>query len=158
MNKSLLNKIILFTIVEYLEKQMLDEESYQRDAMRKIVSSINGWKTFHRFSRAEAELVGKWGQTEAMTKLREVEVDYSIYALELLQLYVTLVPKKQRAHLGISDAKITMLKANLIKDMLRLKQRGGSYDRIKDITDQSRLVAKRFFHYFDEQTNKQKDA
>jgi len=149
---SIFNKVMLHTISSYLEKQVEDKETYERDFLVKILGALKAYQMLHRFDSNEAKMVAEIGEHEAMEKMKVIEIDFSIYSIELLQLFVDEIPKKQRPHLNIADKKIRALKANLIKDMLRLKFRDDeSYARVKEIVDQSRLVAKRYFFYMFEQ-------
>ena len=150
MKRSVFNKVVLFTVLEYLEKQMKEKSTYQRDVMLQLLGQIKGYKTFARFSQEEANELSLLGSTPAIKKLREIEVDYSIYALELMALWVKLVPKRQRPHLNFSDSRILKLKSTLIMDMIRMKAQNADYaENVALIVSDSRLVAKKFIHLLD---------
>ena len=145
MTKATFNKAILFTILEYLEKATLAENAYERDKLLRLKSCISGYRAFHKFSREEALYLTELGKRKEMIRLRENEVDWAIYALELMYMYITTIHKKDRPHINFSDAKIKLLKAHLITDMLRLKQNNiESYDRVKEIINDSRITAKMY--------------
>ena len=153
--RSSLNKIILFTVMEYLDKHTKTKSCYQRDKMIKILGAVKGYSVFHRFSKEEAEYITKLGKTDTMKNIKEIEVDYAVYALELLNIWIDIIPKKERPHLNYSDKRIKFLKAELIRDLLALKYKNEEeYSKVKEIVTQSRIVAKQFFHYFDEETRK----
>jgi hypothetical protein len=106
--------------------------------------------TFHRFSPEEYTEVMKIADTEFMKNMINIEVDRTIFALELLYLYVKDIPKKDRANLNISDKKLLNSKVELITDMLKLKQRNpDGYERIKEIVDDSRIAAKSYFGFIE---------
>ena len=149
LNYNILNKVVLFTVLEYIEKQKSQhDEIYQREELTKIASSIKGYQMFHRFSQSEANVVIALGKEPSMQKLKETEVDYAIYAIELLYLWAKQVPNSNRPHLNYSDTRIRKLKTTLIMDMLKTRET-ESHPRIKEIVEQSRLVAKHFFGFFE---------
>ncbi len=148
LNYNVLNKVTLFTVLEYIEKQRKEhKDMYHADELIKLSGAIKGYQTFHRFSREEALVVTELGKEPSMQKLKETEVDYAIYVIELLYLWSKL-PKAKRPHLNYSDAKIAKLKSNLVMDMLRTKDT-ENHAQVKEIIEQSRLVAKQFFGFFE---------
>ncbi len=145
MKQSTLHKIVLFTVFEYLQKHCKDETVYQRDKLIEVVSKILSYRMFHKFSKEEAESSQELGSRPEFVKLAKQEVDYSLFAIELLNIWVDAIPKKKRPHLNMSDKRIKDLKANLVIDSLKLKQKNTeSYERVKAIVDDSRLTAKQF--------------
>jgi hypothetical protein len=89
----------------------------------------------------------------------EVQIDRTIFALEMLYIYVTDLPKNKRANLNISDKKLLAAKGELIKDMLKLKQRSDlNYDRVKEIVDDSRIAAKKYFYFIKDYNEKNENA
>jgi hypothetical protein len=98
----------------------------------------------------------KIADTQFMKDMVNVQVDRTIFALEMLYLYVKEIPKHKRANLNISDTKLLAAKGELVKDMLKLKKRSDlDYNRVKEIVDDSRLAAKRYFYFvkdYDEET------
>lgn len=145
MNKSTFNKAILFTVYEYLDKATKEDSTYQRTELIKLKSSITGYRVFHRFSKEEALNLEEIGKRPEFIRLRENEVDWAIYALELMFLYISFVNKSDRPVMNYSDTRVKKLKANLITDMLKLKHKDAeSHARIKSIIDDSRLTAKMY--------------
>jgi hypothetical protein len=147
--------IILYTIEAYLD-DISNETTYNFPFMLKLRTAIRGYMTFHRFNNEEYKYVMKIADTDVMKKMTEIQVDRTIFALEMLYLYVKEIPKKERANLNISDKKLLKAKAELITDMLKLRQRNeDSYKRVKEIIDDSRLAAKRYYYFikdYDETT------
>lgn len=153
MNHNLFNKVIIFTVLEYLEQQLL-KDTYRREELLSILSALRGYRTFHRFTQEESKLIVNIGNTEAVQRLKDIEVDFSIYSISMLNLWVDLIDKKKRPSLNISDKRIKKLHSNLIMDMLGLKQRDeGEYLRIKEIVSQSKQTAKMFVNLMEEGIN-----
>ncbi len=146
MNKqSMFNKVILFTCLEYIEKQVENKDTYRRDFMVRILSSLRSYRVMHRFSKEEAIYIAEFGKKEEFQKIKEKEVDYAIYSISLINLWLDIVDKKDRPVLNISPVKIKQLQSNLVMDMLKLKQRDkGSYSVVKEIVFDSQLTAKIF--------------
>ncbi len=146
MNKqSMFNMIVLFSVLDYIEKQVEDTETYQRDFMLRILGSLRGYRVMHKFSKEEAIYITEFGKKEEFQKVKDIEVDYAIYSISLLNRWLDVTDKKNRPHLNISPVKIRRLESNLVMDMLRLKQRNTeSYVKIKEIVQDSKLTAKRF--------------
>ena len=145
--KLVCQKLILFTIEGYLD-DISPYSTYNYEFMLKLRSAIRGYMTFHKLTPAEYKQIIALSDTEYMMKLRDVEVDRTLFALELLTMYISLVPKKQRATLNISDKKLLHAKSELIMDMLKLKRKDdASYKRVKEIADDSRITAKGYYGY-----------
>jgi len=149
MTRSMYHRTILFTCLEYIDRQLQSDETYRADELRVILERLKAFKSFRRFNAEEAKELAKIGEQEAFQNIKKIEVDFSIYSLSLLYEWTKLTPKKQRPQLMISDAKITSLYSGLVIDMLRLKQRGTNYEKIKQIVDDSKLTAKKFIHLLD---------
>ncbi len=147
----ILNKLVIFTALEYIQKAVEEETTYEREFMLRILGQLKAYRVMHRFNQEEANMLTRLGEEPAMKAIREKEIDFGIYSLSLLTLWIERIPKKERPHLNISDAKIMKLKSNLIMDVLRLKQKNkDSYERVKEIVDDSKLVAKQFFAHVEE--------
>jgi len=148
-------KLICFTIEAYLD-EINSKETYNYPFMIKLRTAIRAYMTFHRFSPKEYTEVMKIADTQFMKDMVNVQVDRTIFALEMLYLYVKEIPKHKRANLNISDTKLLAAKGELVKDMLRLKKRSDlDYNRVKEIVDDSRLAAKQYFYFvkdYDEET------
>ena len=150
MNKPMHNKLILHTVDMYLEKA-LENDCYQKDNIRLLRSKILGYKTFHKFTKAESDEIIALGTHQYMVRLRERHVDYAVYALSLLAEWVERRDKKDRPALNISDKRMLEMKSNLIMDMLMLKKREPEiYNKVKDIIAESKMVAKMYVTYTEE--------
>jgi len=151
MNKqSVFQRLIAYTIEGYLS-DIDPKTTYNYYFMLKLRTQIRAYRTFHRFDKEEHDEIIKVADSEYRKNAREQQVDRTIFALELLYLYVTQKPKHKRAHLNISDNKLKGAKAELITDMLKLKQRRElEYDRVKEIISDSRISAKGYFGYCEE--------
>jgi len=152
-NYTTFNKLILFTASEYLNSAIKD--SLTSDPLHiRIVSGINGFRTFGRFSAEESKQLQEIGTHEYMNKLKKIDVSFVVYALELLRLWVTEVPKEHRKniYLGVGNKKLLKGKSVFVVDMLKLKQRDEEkYKETREIIDVSTLTAKQFFFYMFEQ-------
>jgi len=143
-------KLVLFTIEAYLD-EINDETTYNYPFMIKLRTAIRGYMQFHKFSPDEYAVVKDIADTEFMKSMVDVEVDRTIFSLELLYLYVKEIPKKDRANLNISDKKLLGAKVDLVMDMLKLKKdRPDSYLRVKEIVTDSRIAAKKYFMFIEE--------
>jgi len=150
-------RIILYSVEGYLD-DISSSTTYNYAFVLRIRTAIRSYITFHRFNPDEYRLVMKLADTDAMQKMSSMEVDRVIFAIELLYLYTTLIPKKDRAHLNISDEKIKKLKSQMIIDMLKLKGKDAeSHKRVKEIIDSTRVAAKHYYYfierYIDEETS-----
>lgn len=146
------NKTILFTVEMYLSRA-LAEGTTREDFHRKIVSGIRSYQTMGRFSSVEAAKVSAVGEHEYMKKLKEIEISYVVYALELIKLWVTHVPEKYRKniYLGVSSKKLLKGRATFAVAMLDLKRRDSKkYEELKNIIDQSVITAKNYYFYLEE--------
>jgi len=157
---SLSQRIILYSVEGYLD-DISSKTTYNYAFVLRIRTAIRSYITFHRFSPDEHKLVMKLADTPEMKGMSEYGVDRTIFAIELLYLYVTLIPKSDRAHLNISDEKIKKLKSQMVMDMLKLKQENEeSHKRVKEIIQDTRVAAKRYYHfierYIDEETGNTK--
>ncbi len=146
-NQSVFQRLIIYTVEGYLE-DIKDTETYNYPFMLKLRTAIRGYMTFHKFNKEEHDRIIEIAESEYITKARENQVDRTLFALELLFLYIGEIPKKERANLNISDKKLISAKSEFIMDMLKLKRREDlNYKRVKEIADDSRISAKGYFHY-----------
>jgi hypothetical protein len=158
MNLYLKQRLIIYSIEAYLD-EISSEETYNYPFMIKLRTAIRAYMTFHKFSPEEYEEVMKIADTQFMKDMVEIQVDRTIFALEMLYLYVKEIPKDKRANLNISDKKLLAAKGELIKDMLKLKQRSDlNYDRVKEIVDDSRIAAKKYFYFIKDYNEKNENA
>ncbi len=147
MTRSVKLNILLYTVEGYLD-DISKEQTYNYEFMLRIRTAIRCYMTFHRFSPEEHKEVMRLADDPFMAKMTEVLVDRTIFGLELLYLYITRIPKHERANLNIADKKILQLKAELVKDMLKLKGRSADdYGRVKEIVDDSREYAEKYFDF-----------
>ncbi len=136
------NKLTLLTVLEYLTTQLEQPDTYQREFIQRIKVALDGYLIFHRLSPEEAKTLTDLGNDTYMKKIREIEINYGLFAMELLVLH------KDKLSINISKKKILQYKSNLIKDLLKLKYRNEeSYAKVKAITDDSRITAKSYYHY-----------
>ena len=150
MSSKLFQKVILFTIEAYLD-DINPKDTYNYPFMLKIRTAIRGYLVWHKMSPEEADKVISTGKHEFMEKLTHQQIDRTIYALELLYLYIKEIPKRERANLNISDEKIKLAKAGLVTDVLKLKHKNTETGaRIKEIVKESRVTAKQYYAYLEE--------
>ena len=152
MNKQqLFQRLILYTIEGYLD-DIKNDTTYNYPFMLKLRTAIRSYMVFHKFNREEYNEVMRIADTEFMENAKEQMVDRVIFALEMLFLYVKEIPKNKRAMLNISDSKLIQAKTGLIMDMLKMKQsRPESHTRVKEIIEDSRINAKRYFYFCQEE-------
>ena len=146
---SLKQRLVLFSVEAYLDDISV-ETTYNYPAMLELKSAISAYIITHRFSKEEHKLVLALADTDVMKAMTDTEVDRNLFSIELLYLYVTKIPKKDRAHLNISDKRLTSLKSTLIVDMLKLKHDNpDSHLRVKSILDDTRVAAKRYYSHIE---------
>ncbi len=144
------HKLIMHTVDLYIEKALQGGEVYQKDKLIQLHTKLMGYKTFHKFSPEETKVLEKVGEYEEMKKLKEVWVDFSVYATSLLNEYLNYYDKKDRVKLNINDNKIKAIRADVVKDMLLLKKKDEeSYNKVKEVIDISRQTAKRYLYITD---------
>ena len=145
------DKVVLFTVVEYLGKQLDSKsETYNEIEMKKVFAKLDTYRKTHLFSRKEAEELRDIGKKPAFEHVKDMPVDYSIYAIELLALWAKNTAKKDRAKIFYSDDKIFKLKSTMVMDMIRMNSRDPeAAARVRGIITDSRLVAKMFINLID---------
>ena len=151
-NYTLFNRLILFTTEAYLARS-IEEGLTQEEFHKKLVSGIRSFMVMGRFSKEEQKLLQELGEDPIMEKIKMTEVSFVVYALELMRLWVTEVPRKVRKniYLGVSNKKLLLGRAYFVKTMLHLKQTDEeSYKEKRQIIDDSVLNAKHFFAFFEE--------
>jgi len=145
----LFKKLILFTVEGYLTKAM--EEGLTQEPLHKdLVSGIRSYMTFGRLSPDEAKILIELGNDEYMEKIKKIEIAFVIFAMELMRLYVTEIPREERKgiYLGVSNKKLLHGRAYFAKTMLVMKQTNPEvYKEKREIIDDSVLTAKKFFGY-----------
>ncbi len=146
----LFNRLILFTVEAYLTKSK--EDGHTDDEMHnRLISGIRAYQTMGRFSQEEAKLLQELGETETAKKIKQKEISFVVYALELMKLWIEEVPVQYRKsiYLGVSNKKLKLGRATFAMGMLRLKKEDKErYDNLKEIIDESVINAKHFFGYF----------
>ena len=146
-NKDVFQRLMLFSVEGYLS-DIKSGVTYNYDFLHHLKNRILIYMKTHRFSPKEYEIVKALADTDFMKGMVNEEVDRTIFALEMIYLYVKEIPKKDRALLGISDDKLLRSKSLLITDMLKLRVKDQEqHKRVKDIIDSSRLSAKKYFNY-----------
>lgn len=147
---SMFQRLILFSVEAYLD-DIEPKETYEYNKLLAIRQSIRSYILFHKFDKEEDRYLKVLADTPTMKSMSDMEVDRHIFAIELLYLYTTLLPKKDRAHLNIADKKILLVKSTMVIDMLKLSKKDSeSHKRVKEIIDDSRIAAKTYYHFIDE--------
>ena len=150
------DKLIIHTSYEYI-RHALDGGCYQEAGLRKVKNALTGLNVFYKFTPQEHKKLGQLGETETAINIRKVEIDYSVFAMSILNEYVTNTPKKDRIKFNVSDENIKSLMAKLVKDMLSLKLRNKEkYDDTKRIVEDSKQTAKRFYNFFENELKETK--
>ena len=149
-SKTQAKSLLIINYIEVYLDEINSNETYNYPFMIKLRAAITAYLTLDRFSRKEYEEVMKIADTQFMKDMVNVQVDRTIFALEMLYLYVKEIPKHKRADLNISDTKLLAAKGKLVRDMLKLKKHSDlDYNRVKEIVDNSRLAAKRYFDFIE---------
>ena len=146
-NKDQLHEaLILFTVMESLGKEV--NTGVSKDPLhRKIVGRLKAWSTMRRFSQEEAKHLIELGKDAYMEKLKETEISYTVYGLELLKQWVE-DPRFAKRSIGVSKDKLKLGRAAFAVDMLKLKKRDeAQYKETKKIIDDSVLTAKKFYSF-----------
>lgn len=144
----LINKVVIFSCEAYIIEALKDKDVYQRDNLITILGKIRGYKVFHKFTKEENKMLAEIGKTDAVEKIKKIDVDFSIYAISLLREWIMNIDKKDRPDLNISDKRILKLRGKMGADRLALNtQDDEESSRIKEIINQSEEIAKQFFHH-----------
>ena len=142
-------RIVLYSVEAYMDN-INAETTYQYENMLKLRSGIRAYMHSHRFSPTEYKEVNKLADEPTMIAMADMEIDRTIFAIELIYLYVYNIPKGERAIIGMSDKRIKHLKSTMTVDMLKLKQKKPeSHSRVKEIIVDSRLAAKKYYGFID---------
>jgi len=149
--KSVFQRLIIYSIEGYLD-EINPKETYNYNFMIKLRTAIRMYMNTHKFTTEEYnKLINPLSREAFMFKMNTIQIDRTIFALELLYLYVTGIDKKDRALLNIGDKKLLGAKSELIKDMLKLKSRKKlDYEKVNEIVKESRLGAKSYFGFCEE--------
>ena len=138
--------LILFTAEAYLAESFKDGLTGE-DWHRKIVSAINAWKTFRRFSSEELALIQEISKDEVMERIKQTEISFVVYALVLLQLLAN-DPMKRNVTLSVSKKKLRVGDSVFVVPMLKQKRADlEKYESLKNIIAESRINAKHFYYY-----------
>jgi len=146
------NRLILFTVEAYLARA-IEEGLTHEEFHKKLVSGIRSFMVMGRFSKEEQERLKILGEDTIMEKIKNKEVSFVVYALELMRLWVTEVPREVRKnlYLGVSNKKLLLGRAYFVKTMLHLKHTDEeNYKEKRQIIDESVLNAKHFFSFFED--------
>jgi len=146
-NKTQLHEaLILFTVMETLGKEV-NANVTTSPFHKKIVGRLKAWSTMRRFSQKEAKHLISLGENPYMEKLKQSEISYVVYALELLKLWEADVDYKKNG-IGIPRAKLKAGRAVFALDMIKLKKRDSDkYVETKTIIDDSVVTAKKFYSF-----------
>lgn len=139
------NKICLFTVEEHLTKAK--DAGLTEDPIHfQIINQINAYKQFGKFSLNEAKAVIKMGLEDDVQRITSGNYDWIIFALELLKLWVDHIPKDQRPHLNMNDARLKIGRSQYAVQMMKLKQTNPEqYSKEHEIIRDSGINAKKFF-------------
>ena len=136
-------KLILHTVDLYLT-QGLKGNVYQRAVVQNIASKIAGYNIFHKFTQDEHKTLISIGKEPYMQRLKEVQIDWTVYALELLVLLL----KDGNKIVNLNNKKVYEYKSKMVMDMIGLKHDDAEkHSATKEIVMQSRLVAKQYYEY-----------
>ena len=145
-SKQLHEALILFTVMETLGKEVSAGVSTS-DFHKKIVGRPKAWSTMRRFSQEEAKLLVALGSDPYMEKLKETEISYTVYALELLKLWEADADYK-KSGIGVSRSQLKAGRAVFALDMIKLKKRDSEkYAETKTIIETSVITAKKFYSF-----------
>jgi hypothetical protein len=100
-----------------------------------------------RFSKDEAKHLIKLGDDPYMEKLKQAEISYVVYALELLKLWEADVDYK-KSSIGIARSQLKAGRATFALDLIKLKRRDSEqYKETRQIIDDSVITAKKFYSF-----------
>ena len=137
--------LILFTVQAYLERSIAGGITIDL-FHRQIVGAIEAWKTMRRFSIEEVKLITEIGNDEYMQKLKQQEISFIVYALELMKQWADNAGRNDT--INVSKKKLKRGRATFAIDMLSLKKRDiEKYKETKQIIDDSVVNAKHFYSY-----------
>lgn len=147
--KKIFDKLIVHTTYLYISEALKNEVCYQRDSLIEVKSKLAGLHIAYKFTDDEHKALVDAGSTEEAKRIKDKEIDFSIFAISLICEYIADKPKKERIQFNMSDAKINTLMACLVRDMLELKHRDESrYANTKEIVEHSKSTSKEFYQYF----------
>jgi len=147
------NKLILFQVEAYLARAIEDGMT-KEDIHMKLISGIRSYMTMGRFSAAEAKLLEELGETPTAKHIKEQQISFVVYAMELIKLWVENVPLQYRKsiYLGVGNKKLRAGRAYFALLMLKQKMADKKkYDELRVIIDSSVVTAKRFYMYFEKE-------
>jgi len=148
-------KLVLFTAQAYFEAALKDGTS-QDPFHKKIATAIEAWKMLRRFSSKEHKLVVDIGEHDYMQKIKNTEISFVVYALQLMKLWAEDADYR-KSSINISKKRLRMGGATFAIDMLKLKQRDSEkHKELRAIIDQSVLNAKNFYYYTKEKISEAK--
>ncbi len=134
--------------MEYIKKELEEEHVYNRPFLQRLSSALSGYTVFHRLDVKEAEALTLLGETPYMIRIRTEEINYGLFALELLTLHI------EHLTINVSKKKILKYKADSVMDLLKLKQKDSEvYTKVQKTVKDSRLSAKMMYHYTKEYIN-----
>jgi len=143
--------MVLFTVQAYLERSIHDGLTKEPVHFR-IVSGIEGWKTMRRFNLKEVEILQDLGKDDYMGKLKNEEVSFVVYALQLAKRAV----EAYDFHIGVGKKHLRKGRANFALEMVKLKYNDNDkYKELRQIIDASVINANKFFDYTMEKLHEQ---
>ncbi len=145
----LFNKMILFTSEMYLQKA-IDAGFTAEPLHKQIVDGVHSYLMVGKFSGEEAKMVLEMGDDEYLKNLKEIQISWVVYALELLRLWVTEIPHQDRKaiYLGVGNKKLKLGPGVFVMSMLNLKKEDKEkYEELSALIKESKITAKKFFMY-----------
>ena len=138
--------LMLFSASAYIQDEIKNGNTND-ELHHKIVSGIEAYKTFRRFSAEELKLIQDIQKDEAMSRITKTEICFVCYALSILKL-LSEDESKRDVIIGVSKKKLRMGDSVFVIPMLKEKRRDiERYERLKKIIEESRVNAKLFYSY-----------
>jgi len=141
------NKVILYTIKDYIEKSI--EDGLEPSPLHfRLLGATRVFKRENPINDDDREAMKPIRESEELQKIVSTHVSFLVYTLELIKQYVEQVPKEYRPLFNISDKKLIIGRGSFAIGMLQLKQRGAEkHAELTDIINDSIITAKHFFNF-----------
>lgn len=148
MNKyQMFNNVLLRHVLQYIDTEK-KEDNHIPDIAHKIRLQAFYFKAINNFTDEEIKQLMEIGEEEEFIWIKNKEISLIVMALELMKLWVDIVPKENRPVFNISDKKLTMGKNHYILGLIDLKHREPElYKEKKEIVESTAAHAKVWFSY-----------
>lgn len=142
-----LSKVILYTILSYIEKSI--EEGLEPSPLHfRLLGATRVYKRENPINDYDREAMKPLRESEELRKIVSTDVSFLVYTLELIKQYVEQVPKEYRPLLNISDKKLIIGRGSFAVGMLQLKRRDAEkHAELTEIIQDSIVTAKHFFNF-----------